>query len=401
MTIQKTWLGLLAAPLLLTACPKPPPGNGKTNFACVAATPVTGTTVQLQSVATGLENPVYVTGPEGDSRLFIVEQAGRIRLVKNGQLVATPYLDINARVTDGGQFGEQGLLSVAFHPDFANNGKLYVYYNDDTNSRAVQISEFTTNDPNGDTANPASERKLLTIAHDTFDNHNGGLLKFGPDGFLYAGVGDGGFANDPFNAGQDTANLLGKLLRIDSATGAPAPGNPFGNEVYDFGLRNPWRWSFDRETGDLYIADVGQDAFEEVDFKTAATPPGTNWGWSDMEGNGHCVNNANCNTVPGITLPITEYDHDPLNDAGCSITGGYVYRGDTMPDLSGTYFFADVCANFVKSLKVVGGVATNEIDVTAQFGGAQTIVSFGEDGCGENYVVELIPGVVSKMVPGQ
>jgi glucose/arabinose dehydrogenase len=399
MKTQLSWAGLLAAPFLLTACPKPPPNNGKTNFPCVAATPVSGTTIQLQTVTSGLTNPVYVTGPEGDTRLFIVEQAGRIRLVKDGVLSPVPYLDINARVTDGGQAGEQGLLSVAFHPNFAQNGKLYVYYNDDLNNRAVQISEFTAPDPNGDTADPNTERKLLTIDHSDFDNHNGGLVQFGPDGFLYAGVGDGGSANDPFRSGQDTDNLLGKLLRIDSATGAPAPGNPFGNEVYDFGLRNPWRWAFDRLTGDLYIADVGQDQFEEVDFKTAATPPGTNWGWSDMEGNAHCINNPTCNDPAlNITLPVTEYEH--LAGA-CSITGGFVYRGDTMPDLSGTYFFTDFCASFVKSLKVVGGAATNEQDITAQFGGASNISSFGEDGCGEMYVVELINGKVSKMVPGQ
>jgi glucose/arabinose dehydrogenase len=404
MTIQKTWTGLLATPFFLLACGGGGDNNnnnGKTNFPCVAATPVAGTTVQLQSIATGLENPVYVTGPEGDTRLFIVEQAGRIRLVKNGLLLAAAYLDINDRVNDNAQ--ERGLLSVAFHPDFVNNGKLYVYYTDAGGD--IQISEFTTADSNGDTADATTEKKLLFIEHTANNNHNGGLLKFGPDGFLYAGVGDGGSAGDPFDAGQNTTNLLGKLLRIDSATGAPAPGNPFGNEVYDFGLRNPWRYSFDRETGDLYIADVGQNQFEEVNFKTAATPPGTNWGWRRMEGNGHCFNPADnsCNDPAlNITLPITEYQHinDPDGDNGCSITGGYVYRGDTMPDLAGTYFFADVCASFVKSLKVVGGVATNEQDVTAQFGGAQAIVSFGEDGCGENYVVEL-GGTVSKMVPGQ
>ena len=400
MKLRQSWAGLLASPFFLLACGGGNNNNnGKTDFPCVAATPVAGTAIQLQSVATGLADPVYVTAPTGDTRLFIVEKPGRIRLVKDGQLLAASYLDINDRVNDGGQ--EQGLLSVAFHPDFVNNGKLYVYYTDIGGD--IQISEFTTADSNGDTADATTEKKLLFIEHTENDNHNGGLLKFGPDGFLYAGVGDGGAANDPFDSGQDTANLLGKLLRLDSATGGPAPGNPFNNEVYDFGLRNPWRYSFDRETGDLYIGDVGQNQFEEVDFKTAATPPGTNWGWSDMEGNGNCINNANCNDPAlNITLPITEYQHtnDPEGDNGCSITGGYVYRGDTMPDLAGTYFFADVCASFVKSLKVVNGVATNEQDVTAQFGGAQAIVSFGEDGCGETYVVEF-GGTVSKMVPGQ
>jgi glucose/arabinose dehydrogenase len=390
MASRKSWL--IASPLFLWACGGNN-NNNKIEFPCQPATPVAGETVQLQSVANGLVDPVYVTAPNGDARLFIVEKPGRIRLVKNGQLLAGAYLDINDRVNDGAN--ERGLLSVAFHPDFFNNGKLYVYYTDAGGD--IQISEFTTADPNGDAANPASERVLLTIEHSTFGNHNGGLLKFGPDGFLYAGVGDGGDANDPFLAGQNTTVLLGKLLRIDSATGGPVAGNPFNNEVYDFGLRNPWRFSFDRVTGDLYIGDVGQDAREELNFKTAATPPGTNWGWSDMEGDGVCVNNAGCNNVAGITRPILDLNH---NTGVCSIIGGYVYRGGTMPDLAGTYFFTDLCTSIVESIEVVNGAVTNRQDVTAQFGGAQGVVSFGEDGCGEMYVVE-IGGTVSKMVPGQ
>ncbi len=372
---------------------------------CANLVPVSGTAFKLRTVvASGLTEPVHLAAPAGDAeRLFAVEQAGRIRVVRGGQLLAAPYLDLTDRVLAG---GERGLLSVAFHPDFATSGKLYVYYT----ARAaagvgdgdVRISEFTAPSPQADSADPATEVPLLTIGHGTYANHNGGLVLFGPDGYLYAGVGDGGGGGDPLGSGQDTGALLGKLLRIDvSNPGTPVPGNPFASAVYDYGLRNPWRFSFDRVTGDLYIADVGQGSWEEIDFKAAsapgqAPPAGTNWGWNVMEGM-HCYGAATCNTA-GLALPIAEYDHGE----GLAITGGHVYRGGVMPDLAatGTYFYADFYSGFVRTFRVVGGAATSPEDVTAQLGVAVgNVSSFGEDGCGELYVVSY-GGAIHELVPG-
>ncbi len=238
---------------------------------------------------------------------------------------------------------------------------------------------------------------LVAIDHSRFANHNGGGLAFGSDGLLYSG--DGGGSGDPSNNGQSTATLLGKLLRIDpDAPATPAPGNPFGNAVYQYGLRNPWRFSFDRATGDLYIADVGQDRWEEVDFAAAAQggrppPAGTNWGWDVMEGL-HCFSGAGaCATG---TPPVLEYTHDE----GFSITGGFVYRGIALPDLAatGTYFYADFGSGFVRTFRMANGAATAQQDVTSRFPGAGNISSFGEDACGELYVVSY-SGAILKLVP--
>jgi len=387
------------------ACPQPQvcspvAGCQQMVTTCADLAPVAGTSFKLRTVVpSGLSQPVYVAAPEGDARrLFAVEQPGRIRVVKDGQLLATPYLDLTDRVLSG---GERGLLSVAFHPAFASNGKLYVYYTSRP-SGDVQISEFTAASPQDDTANPDSEVPLLSVGHSTYSNHNGGLVHFGPDGFLYAGVGDGGGGGDPLGSGQNTASLLGKLLRIDVASpGTPVAGNPFGNAVYHYGLRNPWRWSFDRQTGDLYIGDVGQNLWEEVDFAAAAAPgqapaAGTNWGWSVMEAT-HCYGAASCSTA-GLALPVLEYGHGE----GQSITGGYVYRGRVMPDLAatGTYFYADFETGFVRTVRVVGGAAGTPQDVTAQLGvSVGNVSSFGEDGCGELYLVSY-GGAIHQLVPG-
>lgn len=355
-----------------------------------------GTAIRLQPLALGIfASPlVDLAAPAGDAgRLFLVEQAGRIWLAVDGQRLETPYLDLTDRVALG---GERGLLSLALHPGFASNGKLYLNYTARAGAGDVRVSEFTAPDPAGTSADPASEVVILTVEHSTYSNHNGGRVAFGPDGFLYASVGDGGGAGDPLGSGQDTGSLLGKLLRLDAADPAtPVAGNPFGTPVYHWGLRNAWRYSFDRLTGDLYLGDVGQDAWEEVDFLRAAgpglaPPAGTNWGWNVMEGD-HCYGAATCDRT-GLTPPVLEYDHGQ----GCSVTGGFVYRGVVMPDLaaSGTYFHADYCGGWVRSVQVVGGVATNP---RQPFTGLGNVYSFGEDGCGEVYL--LAGGEVWRIAP--
>jgi glucose/arabinose dehydrogenase len=292
---------------------------------------------------------------------------------------------------------------MAFHPAFATNGKLYVYYTAQT-SGEIRVSEFTASSAQADTADAGTEANLITIGHASAANHNGGQLQFGPDGSLYAGVGDGGGGGDPLGSGQSTTSLLGKLLRLDVAHPAtPVAGNPFGSAIYDYGLRNPWRFSFDRRTGDLYIGDVGQDLWEEIDFKAApaagqSPPAGTNWGWNLMEGT-HCYAAPACDAATqGLALPVIEYGHA----VGQSVTGGYVYRGPVMPDLAatGTYFYADFGSGFVRTMRMVGGVATAAQDVTGQLGlSPGNVSSFGEDGCGELYVVSY-GGAVHKLVPG-
>lgn len=355
-----------------------------------------GTAIRLLPLDLGtFSSPLVDLGaPAGDARrLFLVEQAGRVWLAVDGQRLATPYLDLTDRVAAG---GERGLLSLAFDPGFASNGLLYLNYTALAGSGDVRVSRFTAPDPAGTSADPASEVVLLAVEHSTYSNHNGGRVAFGPDGYLYASVGDGGGGGDPLGSGQDTASLLGKLLRIDAADpAAPVPGNPFGTPVYHWGLRNAWRYSFDRLSGDLYIGDVGQDAWEEVDFLAAAgaglaPPAGVNWGWNVMEGN-HCYGAASCDPT-GLAPPVLEYDHGQ----GCSITGGFVYRGVTMPDLaaSRTYFYADYCGGWVRSVQVAGGAAANP---RQPFSGLGSVYSFGEDGCGEMYL--LAGGAVLKLAP--
>lgn len=373
-----------AALLVVAGCfssdePEPPPRSSPVQFRPI--------------VTAGLSAPVHLTTPPGETaRLFVVEQAGRVRIVKDGQLLAAPYLDIAARVSQDG--GERGLLSLAFHPAFAANGRLYVNYNDPTGD--VIVSEFTAPAPAADAADPASERVLVTIPHRDFSNHNGGLVAFGPDGFLYASVGDGGGGGDTLGSGQSTTTLLGKLLRLDpERPDVPVAGNPFGNAIYDLGLRNPWRFSFDRETGDLYIGDVGQGAREEIDFKAApgpgqAPPPGTNWGWNVMEG-AVCFESDACDTA-GLTLPVLDYGRD----VGQAVTGGIVYRGASMPDLAaqGRYFYGDAVSGILRSFRIVNGAAADAIE-HADFPG---IVSFGEDGAGELYAVGY-DGTIARLEP--
>src|SRR6266581_416600 len=343
-------------------------------------------------------NPVYVTAPPGDSaRLFVVGQGGTIRVLYHDTTRTRPFLDISNRVLSG---GERGLLSVAFHPQYATNGRFYVYY---TNLNGdIRIVRFNvSSDP--DSADRATADTVLKIPHPVNANHNGGQLQFGPDGMLWAGTGDGGGTGDPAGNGQNKHALLGKLLRLDvsgaSSYTIPAdnPGQSdtsFAPEVWSYGLRNPWRFSFDRQTGDLYIADVGQDLWEEVDVAPTGVQlgRGANYGWNIMEGN-HCYLTANCNTT-GLILPIAEYIHA---FGACSITGGYVYRGSALPDLVGNYFYADYCNGSVWSIRYPG---SGPADWTSILTPGSGVSSFGEDARGELYIVQLT-GPVNRIVPSQ
>ena len=348
--------------------------------------PVATDTVRLVQVATGLDFPLFLTAPPGDNaRLFIVEKTGKIRIVKSGSVLSTPFLDLSARVSDA---DEQGLLGLAFHPQYAVNGRFVVDYTDpngDTHVSAFRVSA------NPDVADPASEQVLLAIDQ-PFDNHNGGMVVFGPDGKLYIGMGDGGSAGDPQGNGQNKGVLLGKILRVDvSGAGVlsvPAD-NPFVGqagarpEIWSYGLRNPWRFSFDRAQGDLYIADVGQNAREEVDVATGAAQfgKGLNFGWNVMEGVACYSPSSGC-PRSGLTLPVLDYDHSN----GCSITGGYVYRGSAAPGLRGLYFYSDYCSGWVRSFRLQGTAAADQRDWPALRPGGQ-VTSFGEDAQGELYIM--------------
>jgi glucose/arabinose dehydrogenase len=355
-----------------------------------------GSGARLVEIVSGLNFPLYLTAPPGDlSRLFVVEKGGVVRIVKDGTLLPTPFLDISGQVS---VMGEQGLLGIAFDPDYATTGRVVVHYTDlagDTHLSLFQVSS----DP--DVADPGSELPVLA-ADQPFENHNGGQVTFGPDGFLYLGLGDGGSSGDPGNRGQDLSDLLGAILRIDVRSTAPyaIPGdNPFvgvadaRGEVWGYGLRNPWRFSFDRATGDLYIADVGERQSEEVDVSAAADGggKGLNYGWNRMEGT-QCFGGDSCDQT-GLTLPAFEYSHSE----GCSVTGGYVYRGSAIPALQGQYFFGDYCSGWVRSFRYSEGSASELTDWPALSPGG-SIVSFGEDPAGELYVIEA-EGRVSKVVP--
>ena len=315
--------------------------------------------------------------------MFIVEQAGRVRIVENGKLLSTPFIDIAGKVKSG---GEQGLLSVAFHPDYAKNGFLYVNYTDKNGDTRIERYQVASNP---DRADPDSAKLLLKIEQ-PYANHNGGLNLFGHDGMLYIGMGDGGAAGDPHGNGQNLKTLLGKMLRIDVNKGDPyaiPSDNPFVGrkdaraEIWAYGLRNPWRYAFDRKENLLYIADVGQNKIEEINVVPAAQK-GLNYGWNILEGSS-CFSllfSPSCKKS-GLVLPVLEYDHDQ----GCSVIGGFVYRGRAIPELAGHYFYSDYCTGFLKSFKYAGGKATEQRDW--KVGEIGNILSFGEDAGGELYVM--------------
>lgn len=386
---------LLIATLLLAACGGGGGGSGVTGPDAPAppAPAPTPLTLSLSTFVSGLDSPIFMVSPPGDPRQFIVERAGRIRIRQNGAVLAIPFLDMSARVTVA---GEGGLLSMAFDPQFASNGRFYVYY---TDAATNIIVERRTVSGNPNLADSTSALEILRIAHPNFTNHVGGLLAFGPDGYLYLGTGDGGSAGDPPRNAQNLGSALGKLLRIDvsgATAGAPyaiPPSNPFAGqagkraEIWAYGLRNPWRFAFD--AGQLYIADVGQGQREEVDI-SAATLAGLNCGWNVFEG-AICYNATTCSSA-GLTAPAFDYDHGA---GACAIIGGYVYRGKAIPELAGRYFYSDYCSGFLKSvLYSSAGVSEQTNWPVARIG---NVVSFGTDADGELYVIAA-NGTIYKIV---
>lgn len=350
--------------------------------------------VFLQEVASGFDKPVQVThAGDGSGRLFVVEQAGVVRIIENGRVRKTPFLDIRSRVSSG---GEKGLLSIAFHPRYGENGVFYVNY---TRGRVILetiVSRFRRD--GRDRADPDSEEILLRIRQ-PFSNHNGGQLQFGPDGYLYIGMGDGGAANDPLGHGQDITTLLGALLRIDvdnQEVGRPyaiPADNPFRGrthgrgEIWAYGLRNPWRFSFDARDGRLFLADVGQDRIEEINIVRR----GGNYGWAVMEGD-RCVREGTRCRRAGFEMPIFTYPHPE----GFSVTGGYVYRGQSLPALCGVYVFADYVSGVISGLRLREGRVSRH-GVLRKSG--YRISSFGEDEARELYVAAHRSGRILKITP--
>ncbi len=354
-----------------------------------------GTGLSLEEVVTGLNAPVFLTHA-GDSRLFIVEQGGRIRIVENGQLLGTLFLDISNIVLHQ---GEQGLLSMAFHPDYSTNEFFYVYHTDrGSDSRMARYSG------SGNTADESSGLTIMTIGQ-PFENHNGGQLTFGADGMLYVALGDGGNQDDPLGHGQNTATILGSILRIDVDNpdtglnyGIPSDNPFFGSgtargEIWVYGLRNPWRFAFDDTDGRMYVADVGQSSFEEVNVVNAAAG-GLNFGWNVMEGMS-CFNAATCDQG-GLVLPVLQYDNTGFA-GNCSIIGGYVYRGSELTNLQGHYFYSDFCGGFLRSFRFNNGAPVDEQDWGLDAG---SVTSFGRDFAGELYMV-VAEGAVLKIVASQ
>jgi glucose/arabinose dehydrogenase len=352
--------------------------------------------VQWEIVFSGVNLPVFLTGAgDGSERVFILTQPGIIYVARDGLVLDEPFLDIRERVSsprpDGG-YGERGLLGLAFHPRFVENGYFYLNYTDQDGNTVV--ARYSAS-PAADEADPQSEKVLLQVEQ-PYPNHNGGMLAFGPDGYLYIGLGDGGSAGDPQGNGQSLQTLLGKLLRIDVDQGDPyaiPADNPFASgggkpEIWAYGLRNPWRFSFDAQTGDIYIGDVGQNQWEEVNFLEAGSPGGINFGWNFREGT-HPYQGA---PSEGLSLvdPVAEYEHS----LGCSVTGGEVYRGMNLPGWEGVYLYGDYCSgNSWGLLRSADGTWQSQLLFTTGF----TIASFGVDDDGEIYLLDLQQGDIYRL----
>jgi glucose/arabinose dehydrogenase/photosystem II stability/assembly factor-like uncharacterized protein len=359
--------------------------------------------ISFQEVAGGLGSPVFIAhAGDGSGRLFIVERGGRIRVVKNGSLLSTPFLDIQSLVKSSA--GEQGLLALAFHPSYETNGKFYVVYTaprpNDSVGSILTLRQYSVSTGNPDLANSASGTTILTIDHPTYSNHNGGTLAFGNDGYLYWSTGDGGGSGDPFNNAQNLTSLLGKILRLDVDSASPytiPASNPFVSNpnpntklIWAYGLRNPWRMSFDRFTHDLYIGDVGQGVREEIDFQPASSTGGENYGWRVMEGS-LCYNPSSGCDQSGKVLPVAEYDHT----LGCSVTGGYVYRGSTFPSLYGYYLYGDFCSG---RIWVVNNTSSGWSTPLQLADTTFNITTFGEDEQGEMYLADYATGKIHKIL---
>jgi len=376
-----------------TPAASPVPATATPSSPTASPTVVKWPQLALTPFVAGLRSPVQIThAGDGSGRIFVVQQTGQIRIIQDGALRAEPFLDLADRVSC---CGERGLLSVAFPPDYAARGHLYVNYTDRGGDTVIARFRLTA-DP--EVADQTSEEVVLTVPQ-PYANHNGGQLAFGvSDGYLYIGMGDGGSAGDPGNRGQNPAELLGKLLRIDVEAGVspyaiPAT-NPFTQtagyrgEIWALGLRNPWRFAFDRANSDLYIADVGQNEYEEVDYQPAASRGGENYGWRIMEGT-HCYKASDCDPA-GLILPVAEYDHS----LGCSVTGGVVYRGVQFDRLAGTYLYGDYCSGRIWGLRQSGAGWANQLLLKTAF----NIAAFGEDEAGEIYVTDYAGGKIYRIV---
>jgi glucose/arabinose dehydrogenase len=349
-------------------------------------------TLSFSLFASGFNSPLGIeTAGDGSNRLFVVERGGRIWIIKNGGATGTPFLDVTDRIDSSSS--EMGLLGLAFPPNYGGKGYFYTNHTRGSDGSTVIARYYITADP--DVADPNSEEVILTQSQ-PYKNHNAGQLAFGPDGYLYIGFGDGGSAGDPDGNAQNPSTFLGKMLRIDVESGGASPygvpsDNPFtGNpgtldEVWALGLRNPWRYSFDSLTGDLYIADVGQSEYEEVNFQSASSRGGENYGWDTMEGN-HCYSSATCDQT-GLTMPVHEYDH---SEGDCSITGGILYRGTHHPDLVGIYIFGDFCTGKIWGLRNDGSGWESTLfgDTSYQ------ITTFGQDETGELYLTDYSTGEI-------
>jgi uncharacterized protein (TIGR03437 family) len=356
----------------------------------VWALPVLAQEIRFTQVASGISGPTAIqNAADGTGRLFLVQQNGLIRILRNGSVSGTPFLDIRTKTRAG---GERGLLGLAFPPGFATKQRFYVNYTDLNGDTTIAMYRVTS-DPN--VADAGSEAVLLKITQ-PYANHNGGGLQFGPDGYLYIGMGDGGSGGDPQGNGQNRNTLLGKMLRIDVEAD---PGrvripsdNPFATtsgargEIWAYGLRNPWGFSFDRANGDLWIADVGQDTYEEINYQPASSRGGENYGWVRMEGL-HCFR-PNCDQA-GLILPVAEYSHTQ----GCSVTGGHVYRGPSSPGLRGTYIYGDYCSGRVWGVDRNGTTFTNRLLASTSYG----VTAFGEDEAGEVYIADAGAGIVYRI----
>lgn len=395
------WLGsLFLCVFLPTGCGGS--GDGSGSFGGLSPPPAPSTSLRLQPITTGLTLPVFATAPAGDTvRLFIVQQRGLIRIFDlfARTFRGSSFLDVTNLLSTG---DEQGLLGLAFDPNYATNFRFYIFYTN-TNGDIV-VARYLRDATNPDLAIATSAVTLLTVAHPGFSNNNGGMLAFGPDQCLYVGIGDGGGSGDPGNNGQNPNQRLGKILRIEPNTGAACTNNGVSNpfaggggapEIWSLGLRNPWRFSFDRRTGDLYIGDVGQDSREEIDIALAPNGGGgINYGWRLKEGF-ICFNpSSNCDPGNITTPPVIDYLH---TNGACAVIGGYVYRGTTQPSLVGTYFFGDFCAGFVRSFRFVGEQATQQTELPLLSPGGN-ITSFAEDAQGEVYLLTQSGGLF-RIVP--
>jgi len=354
--------------------------------------------ITFEEVASGLTDPLFIThAGDGSGRIFIAQRGGKIMIYKNGAVNNSPFLDVGSLITTNG--GEQGLLGLAFDPNYTTNGRFFITYTDASDG-AVKLARYSVSGGDADIADPGGT-VVLTIS-EPYENHNGGMLAFGPDGYLYLGVGDGGSGGDPQNNGQNKNTLLGKILRLDVSGPSYTipPTNPFvaqsnvKKEIWAYGMRNPWRFSFDSANGDLYIGDVGQDREEEIDYQPASSLGGENYGWRVLEGN-LCYPSGSCNPPSNYAAPVSTYDHGSSDSNGCSVTGGYIYRGSQFPGLVGIYLYGDYCRGKVWGLyESSPDHWTSKLIADTNY----SISSFGEDETGEIYLADYGSGTIYRVI---